>query len=104
LVAVLLDVCVVGDTQDAAVARGDEQLTEGAVDEVVAGVEEPAARGGIAKAAVEVVRDGHAVFSFRSRRTPVQAASPPAPAPPRWSRPPWPHPDSSRAPPRSGRR
>ena len=69
-----LDVGVERDPQDAAVARGDEQLPERAVDEVVARVEQAAARRRLAEAEVEIVGDGHAVFSFRSRRTPVEAA------------------------------
>ncbi len=53
---------------------GDEQLADGAVDEVVARVEHAAAGGGVAEAAVEIGRDGHGRASFRSRRTPVEAA------------------------------
>ena len=47
---------------------------DGAVDEVVPGVEHAAAGGGVAEAAIEIGRNVHAVFSFRSRRTPVEAA------------------------------
>ena len=62
------------DPQQPAIGGGDEQLAEGRLDEVVPRVEHAAAGGGVAKAPVEVGRNAHALFSFRSRRTPVDAA------------------------------
>ena len=47
---------------------------ERSLDEVVARVEHAAAGGGVAEAPVEVGGNAHVVFSFRSRRTPVEAA------------------------------
>ena len=62
-----------GDPEQAAVGRGDEQRADGAVDDVVAGVEELRLDGGVAEAAVEIGGNGHAIL-LRSRRTPDEVA------------------------------
>ena len=64
---------VEGDPEQPAVGRGDEQRADGAVDDVVAGVEELGMDGGVAEAAVEIGGNGHAIL-LRSRRTPEDVA------------------------------
>ncbi len=62
------------DPQQPPVGGGDEQLAEGALDEVIPRLKHAAAGGGSAEAPVEVGWNAHVLFSFRNRRTPVEAA------------------------------
>ncbi len=70
----LLEVGLERDPEQAPVACGDEQRTERAVDEVVAGVEHPAAGRCLPEAKVEIVGNGHGRASFLRRRTPDEVA------------------------------
>ena len=54
--------------------RGDEQLADGGVGQVVGDVDQTLAVGGVAEAAVEVDGNGHAISFLRRRRTPADAA------------------------------
>ena len=60
----LVDVRVVRDPQQTLLARGNEQGADGAVEDVVARVEQPAADGHLAETAVEIGGDGHGRTSF----------------------------------------
>jgi len=61
------------DLAEAAVARGDEERADRRVGEVEGSVDQPCLGGRLAETAVQLGRDGHG-SSFRSRRTPEEAA------------------------------
>ena len=67
----------VRDPAEAAVGRGDEQLPDRRVVELVRDVEQPLGGGGLAEAAVEIGGDGaHRLSFFRRRRTPDDVGLP----------------------------
>ena len=71
---VLLEVRVERDTKEASVGGGQEQRPDGAVDEVVPHIEQPAARCRLPEAEIEIGGNGHSWDSFLRRRTPEEAA------------------------------